>query len=291
MHYLSQKLLGSPPAHEGQAASAITVPIEIPQRSRSRAVNPSNSPSTPPFQFARMTKVMIRAWNPDGIESNSDGSYDSDEIDTKSDHTVKHLDIGSANSSIEYTHSPEHFTKTVHQVLFAVADHLICTHSPKKEFVFYLNDISGPGLDQAAENLAEYLKDKYSDKGLIIKIEKIVRDIFSVSDLPLVDSSTFLHPFRCIAFDLLSTTFPAEKKQALNKMICKVASASKTGLLIKEINVGGWALPLIKSKMSEGFRHEGLEYKLAEAPHIPIYTTPQGNNLWSDEDLCYLVSK
>lgn len=217
------------------------------------------------------TQITIEVWNPK--EKQEDATQ-----------VFKHLDIGSSNYGPEssraedYRHTSSDVSSLkMHRVLFCNMDHVIESHSSHKEFIFYLNDISSSGLDKAALNLADHLRQKNKDKNLKIKIVKIVEDIFKLNPFPSVDSATFIHPSgilfgRIMMRDRITNTNPEQ----VTDLFLKATSASKTGLLVKESNMSGGMTDAVQEVISNGFKYKGLKFELASTGFIPPYTFPSG---------------
>lgn len=199
----------------------------------------------------------------------------------------KHLDIGSANYGPDAPKSIgtmyqrakyDTFGEIIHRVLFAQADRVIGEHPEKKEFVFYLNDISSSGLDLAASNLCLYLAHRYQNITLRVRIEKIVADMFKLDPWPAVESASLLHPFGRIA-PVIFTENDFINHEALKKwngLYTRVAKASRTGLLVKESNLDPQEVDTYRQEISSGFVKRGLDYRPADASFIPAYLFPSG---------------
>jgi hypothetical protein len=252
------------------------------------------------------TIITIELWNPAKLKEISKLAF-------------KHLEIGAANygptlppESFDldpklYTHSPsDPLGRKIHRVLFASIDHIINSHQERKEFTFYLNDISEDGLAKAAKNLATYLNENYGDQGLIIRIEKMVANIFEIESLPEVDSAAFLHPNDCIITRVFPVTHwafeppltpivdsePSSPKTLRRRLLHKIVKISRTGLLIRECNPADLLVTknLQLAISSRNLRLDDLEFQPEDLPHIPNYCFPSGDPMASI-NLSYRVTR
>jgi hypothetical protein len=229
-----------------------------------------------------------------------------------------HLDIGSSNygpisfNQHEcYTHSsldPE--GKRIHRVLFETVNHYINVKKDGfKEFIFYLVDIDKEGLDAASEKLKKHLIVSLEELKLPIEIRiiTIARDIFKIQEFPRVNSATFIHPSGSIArpvfmfseamisqktqqpikpFTKEATPKDQENLSQILDFLLKINGVSKTGILIKEVNIVGGIADLIAERFQDGIliQHgtlgEGLLFRAVLSREIewkiPPYVLPNG---------------
>lgn len=207
---------------------------------------------------------------------------------------VKHLDLGSAN------YGPDTLPAAIcprgnerypdpsidpsgekkHRALFRLAEHIIDSHPRQTKFLFYLLDISAPGLDSAATNLSSHLIDKYRSQSLTVRIEKIVGNYFTMNSFPKVDSASWIHPDYTIASPVLSSKRTSSRGQSLSKLLNKVAAASTRGLLIKETNGSDKSNERLSKKMSKLDKpviKDNLLWKAESIDFIPEYIFPSGS--------------
>lgn len=200
----------------------------------------------------------------------------------------RHLDLGSANYGPEHTHLGESYIysskrdpeieKNPRAIVFHMAKHVIDNQKKYNKFIFYINDISPEGLNEAAINLKNCLNKEYLNRDLTIRIAKIAGDVFKI-DFPKVNSASFLHPFNRPLVEIFYEDIYKNEKQLHKPFIelfHKIKTLSETGLLVKEVNLGGGMGDFLQEKISSPIEKNNLKLEPTDASFIPGYRLPYG---------------
>ena len=213
--------------------------------------------------------------------------------DDFSQEAIKHLDLGSANYGSDPDPCIDPQGKKKHRALFHLADHIIESHPEQNKFLFYLLDISVPGLDLATTNLASHLTNNYKNQGLTIRIEKIIEDYFKMSSFSKVDSSSWLHPDYTIALPVFGSKQDSLTSKKLVKLLHKVTTVSREGLLIKKSNLNARVSNQLRKQMSQPKRPtitKNFNWAVEDVHYIPGYISPSGSEQNSGK-LSYRVTQ